>query len=260
MNILFETIRRLPRWRKSLSAIFGLAWLMASFSGQAQSNTIVDTEIPAGTNYSIARFRFWHPPETQVLRGLAVLVPGSNDDGRPQAQDPFWQDFARRHGLGLVGCCFKDHPHENMNIEEYARAGAGSGRALLEALEQFAKATRHPEVATLPLLLWGHSAGGEFNFEFACWKPEHVQAFVVNKGGYYFTHLAPQPTRRVPGIFFIGGKDEEFRILSLRGLFAINQRAGAAWKLVIEPEAGHEVGNTRALAVQFFEGILKEHR
>jgi pimeloyl-ACP methyl ester carboxylesterase len=31
------------------------------------------------------------------------------------------------------------------------------------------------------------SAGGQFNYEFAAWKPDRVAAFVVNKGGIYYT-------------------------------------------------------------------------
>lgn len=126
----------------------------------------------------------------------------------------------------------------------------------MDALSGFAKTSGHAEISSAPLLLWGHSAGGEFNYEFVCWKPERVLAFVVNKGGYYFTHLASPPARKVPGLFFIGGKDEEFRILSIRGIFSVNQQAGAVWKLVNQSEEGHEAGKTRELAVQFFEEIL----
>ena len=240
----------------AIRATLGAVWLLAVAAGAAEESPALDTAIPAGSHFAVAHFRFWYPPDVKPLRAALVLVPGSNADGRALAQDIFWQNFARQHRLGLMGCWFKDHPHENMNIEEYARAADGSGAALLEGLDRFAKTTAHSEISTAPLLLWGHSAGGEFNYEFACWKPERVMAFVVNKGGYYFTHLAPPTTRKVPGIFFIGGKDEEFRVLSIRGIFAVNQRAGAVWKLVTEPEAGHEVGKTRELAVQFFEEIL----
>jgi dienelactone hydrolase len=170
--------------------------------------------------------------------------------------DAFWRAFAQRHGFALVGCFFRDHPHESMNIEEYARAGDGSGPALLEALRRFAGCSGHREVATAPLLLWGISAGGEFNYEFACWKPERVLAFVVNKGGYYFTHLAPAAARNVPGIFFIGADDAEFRRASIGGIFAVNHEAGARWELVIEPHVGHALGNSRELAVGFFEECL----
>ncbi len=216
--------------------------------------------MPPGPNFAIGAFRWWHPPETTALLGVLVLVPGSNSDGRAEAGDSFWQDFARQHRLALVGCWFQDHPHGNMNIEDYARAGDGSGRALLEAVDRLAKMAAHPEAAAAPLLLWGHSAGGEFNYEFACWKPERVAAFVVNKGGYYFTHLAPAATRAVPGLFFVGGRDETFRIQSIQGIFAVNAQAGAVWKLVVEPEAGHELGGTRNLGAAFFGEVLARRR
>ncbi len=144
-----------------------------------------------------------------------------------------------------------------MGLEDYIRAGEGSGQALLEAVETLAVAAGHPEVAEAQLLLWGMSAGGQFNYEFACWKPERVRAFVVNKGGIYYTHLAPSAARAVPGIFFIGGLDEAFRIQSIRGIFAVNEIAGCAWKLVINADEHHELGLTRHQATDFFSRILE---
>ena len=229
-------------------------------AGFAGGNATFDVEFSPGPNFAVAAFRWWHPPEARALLGVVVLVPGSNSDGRAQVEDAFWQDFARQHSLALVGCWFTDHPHVNMNIEDYARAPDGSGRALLEAVDRLAKAAAHPEAADAPLLLWGLSAGGEFNYEFACWQPARVAAFVVNKGGYYFTHLAPAATRAVPGIFFVGGKDEAFRIQSIQGIFAVNRQAGAAWKLIVEPDAGHEQGKTRDLALKFFAEVLSRRR
>jgi alpha-beta hydrolase superfamily lysophospholipase len=40
-------------------------------------------------------------------------------------------------------------------------------------------------IIQLPLLLFGFSAGGGFNCEFASRKPEKVISFLVNKGVYY---------------------------------------------------------------------------
>ena len=224
------------------------------------TDTTIDTGFLAGSNFAIAAFRWWHPFETKDLRGVLVLVPGSNSDGPAFVDDSFWQDFARRHSLALVGTWFKDLPHKQMNIEHYALAGNGSGQALLDAVAYLSKKADHPEVATSPLLLWGLSAGGEFNYEFACWKPNSVQAFVVNKGGYYFTHLAPDATRALPGLFFIGGKDEEFRIQSIQGIFAVNHHAGANWKLIIEPDYAHELGKSRELALEFFDEVIANAR
>jgi dienelactone hydrolase len=120
----------------------------------------------------------------------------------------------------------------------------------------FAARAKHPELATAPFLLWGMSAGGEFNYEFVCWKPERVVAFVVNKGNIYYTALAPKAARGVPGILFTGGKDLEFRTSTITGLFAMNRRGGALWALAEEPSAAHVVGRSRDVAMVLFEDAL----
>ena len=71
----------------------------------------------------------------------------------------------------------------------------------------------------------------QFNYEFVAWKPERVAAFVVNKGGIYYTALAPKAAREVPGLLFIGEKDLDSRINMISGLAALNRRGGALWAL-----------------------------
>src|SRR5262249_47948701 len=160
---------------------------------------------------------------------------------------------ATKHNLALVGCRFTDKPHEQSFIEEYVDAPRGTGQALLNALKTFAARSKHPELAEAPLLLWGMSAGGQFNYEFVPWKPERVIAFVVNKGGIYYTALTSQAARNVPGMLFVGGKDMEFRTNTITGLFAVNRRAGALWALADEPSVGHVVGRSIDVAKVFFE-------
>jgi dienelactone hydrolase len=190
------------------------------------------------------------------VRAVAVLVPGSNGDGRGQVDDPVWQAFAVQHKLALVGVRLTDKPHDQSFIEEYVNVSQGSGQAFLDAMTTFATRAKHPELATAPLLLWGMSAGGEFNYEFVCWKPERVVAFVVNKGNIYYTALAPKAARSVPGILFTGGKDLEFRTSTITGLFAMNRRGGALWALAEEPSAAHVVGRSRDVALVLFEDAL----
>jgi pimeloyl-ACP methyl ester carboxylesterase len=222
----------------------------------SQAN-VADVQIPSGANYQTAAFRLWCPAGHEPLKGILVLVPGSNGDGRPAVNDEVWQAFATQQRLALLGCCFTDKPHPNMNIEAYAMASHGSGQALLDAIPQLASQIARPEIGQLPLLLWGHSAGGQFNYEFACAYPGRVLTFIVNKGGYYFTHLAPEPTRQIPGLFFIGERDDDFRRWSIQGIFAVNRQAGARWALATEPAAGHEEGQTRELALAWFQSLLE---
>jgi len=99
----------------------------------------------------------------------------------------------------------------------------------------------------------GISAGGEFNYEFVAWKPERVAGLIVNKGGLYYSALLSPEARRVPGLMFIGGRDLEARQDAVRGLFAINRRAGALWALIEEPTAAHVVGRSREIAERHFK-------
>ncbi|HZT75806.1 MAG TPA: hypothetical protein VFA27_04055 [Vicinamibacterales bacterium] len=221
----------------------------------AQAATF-DESIPSGANFDKAEFRLWLPEGAAPVRALAILVPGSNGDGRGQVDDPFWQAFATKERVGLVGVRLTDKQHDQMFIEHYVDVSKGSGQAMLDALASLAQQSQHPEVASAPLLLWGMSAGGEFNYEFAAWHPERVIAFVVNKGNVYYTALASDAARHVPGILFTGEKDLAFRIDAIAGLFAINRRAGALWAYAQEPGVGHEVAHSREFAAVFFDDML----
>jgi len=237
-----------------IRTILALALVFAARPAAAAAT--LDESAPPGANYDKAEFRFWYPDGAEPLRALVVLVPGSNGDGRPQVDEAFWQQFATRLHLGLVGCRFTDKQHDQMFIEHYVDVSKGTGPALVDALNAFAKRSGHAEVATAPLLLWGMSAGGEFNYEFVAWKPERVLAFVVNKGNVYYTALASEAARRVPGLLFTGEKDLQYRIQAVSGLFGINRRAGALWALTQEPGVGHAVARSRDLAVMLYEDML----
>jgi len=224
--------------------------------GATGSGELFDETVPPGANYDKADFRLWYPSDAASLRAIVVLMPGSNGDGRPMAEDPAWRTFATRHNVALVGGRLTDKPHDQSFIEEYVNVSMGSGQALLTALSHFAERTKHPELAAAPLFLWGMSAGGEFNYEFVAWKPERVAAFVVNKGGIYYTALTSRASRNVPGILFIGGKDLPSRIHTITGLSEVNRRGGALWALAEEPGAAHVVGRSIDVARILFEDVL----
>ena len=232
------------------------ALLLAAILLPAISAATFDQASAPGKNYDKAEFRLWYPDGAASITASVILVPGSNGDGRSSVDDPVWQAFATKHSLALVGCHFTDKPHRQNFIEEYANVSQGSGQALLDTMATFATRSNHAELASAPFLLWGMSAGGQFNYEFAAWKPERVIAFVVNKGGIYYTALAPEAARAVPGMLFIGGKDLDSRIDIIRGLFALNRRGGALWTIAEEPGVGHIVGRSRDVSIVFFEEVM----
>ncbi len=231
-----------------------VAWPVA----QSATVTVFDHSVPTGANFDKADFRLWCPADAGALRAVVVLVPGSNGDARADVSDSTWQAFATRHKLALLGCQFTDKPHDQGFIEQYADVSKGSGQALIDALAAVAMKAKHPEIARAPLLLWGMSAGGQFNYEFVAWRPERVLGFVVNKGGIYYTALVPRASRSVPGLLFTGEKHLWSRKDIIAGIFAVNRRAGALWAFAEEPGAAHVVGRSRELTMVFFEDLLAQ--
>ncbi len=231
--------------------------LCAALLAQAPEKRTFDETIPPGANFDKAEFRLWSPPGDAPVRAVLVLVPGSNGDGRNEVMEAVWQDFAVRNRLALVGCRLTDRPHDQGFIEEYVDVPKGSGQALLSAIAALGRQAKHPELADAPLLLWGMSAGGQFNYELVAWKPARVAAFVVNKGGIYYSALVSRAARSVPGLLFVGGKDLWSRNNTIAGLFAVNRRAGALWAFAEEPGAAHVVGRSRDVAMPFFEDVLR---
>jgi len=253
------------RWRSS--RLLGLAVIPAAvllaLAGPALAQPAApagaqwDESMPAGANYQTAEFRLWLPPGEGPVRAVLVLTPGSNGDGRGAVDDPAWQAFAGREHLALVGVHLADKPPRGF-IEQYIDVKRGSGDALLTAIAHLGQRAGHPELAAAPLLLWGMSAGGEFNYEFMAWKPERVAAFVVNKGGVYYSGILGDEARRTPGLLFTGEADMPSRTGIVSGLFMMNRRAGALWAYVQEKGLAHVEGHSPELARAFFSAVLAQ--
>lgn len=235
----------------NLIVLTGILISSVSFSQSIYNDSIMD-----GSNFEKAAFRLWFENNTETIQGIIVLVPGSNGDGRNMVNDTTWRNIASHHNFALLGCWFKDKPHSIMAIEEYANAGNGSGQALLDILRNFAKASNHTELEYAPIALRGVSAGGEFNYEFACWNPERIIAFIVNKGGIYYSSLAPEPTWDIPAVFFIGENDSPYRNNIVKGIFSINRRFGAKWIFIEEAGIAHECENSERFIQSYFDKII----
>ncbi len=210
---------------------------------------LLDYEVSPRDNFTKAAYRFWSPPYDRPVRGVIVLVPGLSGDGRGMLSAPDWQALARKYRLALVACFLQGN--------DYYDAMNGTGDALLQALKEFAEKSGHAEIAQAPLLLYGESAGGQFDYDFVLWKPERVMSFVVNKGGYYDRESADSRTCAVPGLFFLGLKDSDLRIKAITGIWTEGRKRGALWALAPQPNSGHEFSKTAAVARPFFEAVLK---
>lgn len=216
----------------------------------APSPRILDSSIPAGPadNFFEASFRIRVPEGTGPPEGVLVLVPGTDGDSRPWAESHEWQQFADRHRLVLVGCHFRGD-----GVEAYDFAPGGSGAALLRALGQ----SGLPEGrSSRSLLVFGHSAGAQFAFQFARWKPERVRAYAAIKGGSY-PHEEGGALPGVPALVVAGEHDEAGRRRSAARLWEVLRLQGHPACLLLERGQGHGLGDAVCLAQSFFADVLQ---
>lgn len=200
-------------------------------------------------NHEMA-FRLYVPDSVSKIRAVIALVPGLNGDGRAMVDDPAWRTLAERMQSALLACSMKGDTGG-----QYYEAEKWAGKVFLEALKKLGAESGHPEIADASIALWGHSAGGQFNFNFANWKPERVVAFIANKGGYYGDTIAPA-TRKIPALWILGEKDTELRVKNITAKFEDGRKRGALWALVPEPNEGHGLGRSKDIGMVFIEEVL----
>jgi pimeloyl-ACP methyl ester carboxylesterase len=202
-------------------------------------------------NFISADFRLWEPEQISGLKGVLVLLPGWSGSSLDWHKIPAWRKFAAEQHFAILTCSIKGE----LPWADYDHPEKGSGVALLKALTVFGEKSNRPALAGLPLCLYGHSAGGQFAYHFARWKPGQVLAFATVKGGCHDPENAA-PARAVPGLFVSGQYDEGYRRENLTELVYANRQEQALWCLAIEPNTRHEPANSPALAISFFESVI----
>ncbi len=205
-------------------------------------------------NFISASFRLWIPNELEKTGdspiAILVLLPGYNGNGLDLISNPIWRGIAIEKNWALLGCSIQS---EN-GIVNYDQPHAGSGRALEEALLQLGKRF-NVDLTKTKLLFFGHSAGGQFGFHFACWKPERTVGFVAVKGGCYNLDLITPEARKVPGLWIIGEKDEKWRQEAVKEIVREGKKEKAPWNFKIDPNTGHEIGKAESYGLNFFEKL-----
>lgn len=207
-------------------------------------------------NFSFAQFSVWCPENIKTYKGILYSGVGYEYSSIPMIYEENWRDLARENEFIILASHMKSRTEKDNKIE-YWQAEYGSGQEMLNALRYFAKESKHPELEHAPLAMWGFSAGGQFNYQFACWKPERVITFVAIKGGYYFSEPNNEALK-IPALFFTGENDLQRRKDAVDELFYKNIKAEPLWCLANEPNSAHEIGKTDELAILWLNEVIKQ--
>ncbi|MBI2477292.1 MAG: hypothetical protein HYV60_01165, partial [Planctomycetia bacterium] len=114
-------------------------------------------ELVYPVNYTI-----WIPQGVKQLRGVIVhqhgCGEGSCKSGLTGAYDLHWQALANKHDCALLAPSYEQP--EGAECQMWCDPRNGSSDSFQKCLVDLGAQSGHPELATVPWALWGHSGGG----------------------------------------------------------------------------------------------------
>jgi hypothetical protein len=225
----------------------------------------------ASDRFAAAEYHLWVPEGKGPLRGVIVRQHGCGNAattyGHALAHDAQWQALARKHRCALLGT--RMLPREQ--CQDWADPANGSGDALVEALRRLGDKSGHPELGAAPWVLCGHSGGGYWAASMAYRYPSRTLAAVParsrlpvrdGRAATLLTWMNGLPrgepsaaVSAVPVLWAPGGRDSLiYEKDDPRDAFV--HPPDAPWALAVAPEAGHEMGDLRALVIPYLDAVL----
>ena len=217
-------------------------------------------------------YYLWIPPGVKKLRGVIVHQHGCGDGaskgGATAAFDLHWQTLAKKWECALLGSSYDGR--EGVDCRAWCDARRGSSDRFIEVLHQLADATGHAELSSIPWCLWGHSGGGFWASLMQTLYPERIVAIWLQSGTAYTrwengeipaVEIRPE-VYEVPVVACPGLKektDERFHVAwdGSLSMFQAYRAQGAPFIFAPDPKTGHECGDSRYLAIRFFDECLK---
>jgi hypothetical protein len=228
-------------------------------------------ELVYAVNYTV-----WIPPGVKTLRGVVVhqhgCGEGSCKSGLTGAYDLHWQALAKKHDCALLAPAYEQP--EGADCQLWCDPRNGSAAALEKCLADLGRQCGHPELASVPWALWGHSGGGHWCGGMVLLRPERVAAAWLRSG---VPQLAPDPKRptikphavpeaalAVPTMCNLGTKEgvsePEGRFAGVwpanRAFFEALRTKGGLVGVAVDPLSSHECGNQRYLAIPWLDACL----
>lgn len=221
-------------------------------------------------------YTIWIPPDTEQLRGVIVhqhgCGEGSCSSGLTGAHDLHWQALAAKHDCALLAPSYEQP--QTADCQMWCDPRNGSATRFQQALADLGKATGHPELATAPWALWGHSGGGHWAGGMTLLFPERTVAAWLRSGVPLFAanpkrpqikpHVLPDAALGVPMMCNPGTKEgvtvKEGRFASVwpanQAFFAAVRGKGGLLGVAVDPLTSHECGNQRYLAIPWLDACL----
>jgi len=220
-----------------------------------------------------AVYTLWLPDNVKIVRAVIVHQHGASipaaQAGATSAYDLHWQALAKKWNCALLGPAYQVL-NDAIDLtpggaELWFDPRQGSDRVFLRALDEFATKSGHAEIASVPWCLWGHSGGGIWANVMSILHPDRVLAAFLRSGTaamFRSRHEFAQPevppaVYEIPTIvnFGIGERGNHPWDGSI-ATFQEYRAQGAPIGFAPDPRTGHFCGDSRYLAIPFFDACL----
>ncbi len=223
-------------------------------------------ELQLGVTYTV-----WIPDGVKTLRGVIVhqhgCGAGACKGGETAAYDLHWQALAAKWDCALLGPSY--HQDDKQNCRLWCDPRNGSDAAFRKGLADLAAKSKHPELETAPWCLWGHSGGAFWASLMQVKHPERIVA-IWFRSGTAFTSWEkgeipkpeiPAAAYGIPIMLNPGAKEKDDKRFSgawtgSMAMFQAYRAKGSPAGFAPDPRTAHECGDSRYLAIPFFDACL----
>jgi poly(3-hydroxybutyrate) depolymerase len=211
-----------------------------------------------------AVYSIFIPEGIKKIRGVFIHQHGCTGEGRGEARasDIQYQAFAKKWGLAVVGPDLYPKPGSGCG-DWRDPVDDGSGPALFAALEAIGKSSKHPELATAPFLLWGHSGGGYWVLSMLDIYPERMMAIVAYSPAFDPQFAYSEAAAKVPLLIrHAGPKDFNDPGVDCWGTalhtFSKLRKMDGLVSLAYNAGQNHNLSYLRYMAIPFFESVMAQ--
>lgn len=208
-----------------------------------------------------ADYGVYIPTRTENLRGVLVIQHGCGMEqfGITKVYDLQYQAFARKWNLAIIETALHG------NCGGWRDPESGSATALLKILQDAGNASAHPELKTVPWLLWGHSGGGYWVLGMVKNYPERVMAAVCYSPAFNPQWNYPSAAAKIPILTRHAGINDANADGVLCQATSINtfsklRAMDAPISIALNESQNHNLSYIRYMAIPFYEAVMNQRR
>lgn len=228
----------LRRGSVAVLAVF-VGLLPARTEAQTMYREIFDSVRVPGSSVELVRGSVVLPAAEERLGCAVVLV--SRGVSALLYETPVFRELVltRRCALAHVRIVGPERPPTPPAEQVVRNAAIGGGRGLLDLLARVGRRAGHPELDSVPLLLWGFSAAGNFGVSFAASHPERTLGFVRYHSNMRGLSVDFSGLSDFPALIVAGELDEVAGVTDSQDFYREGREHGAAWTFLLEPDMPH---------------------